>query len=57
MDVQLRDHPADGLLALVDLRVFALLLNLRRLDSQRLRGIDSAKEVVHRHVVYVYARK
>ena len=56
-DVQLRDHLADGLLPLVHLRVRALLRDLRRLDSLRLRGIDAAKEVVHRHVVDVYARK
>ena len=56
-DVQLRDHLSDGLLAVVHRRVCALLLNLRRLDSLRLRGIDAAKEVVHRHVVDVYARK
>ena len=56
-DVQLRDHLADGLLPLVHLRVRALLRDLRRLDSLRLRGIDAAKEVVHRHVVDIYACK
>ena len=53
-DVQLRDHLSDGLLSL---RVCALLRDLRRLNSLRLRGIDAAKEVVHRHVVDIYARK
>ena len=54
--VQLRDHLSDGLLALVHRRVCALLLNLLRLGSLRLRGIDAAKEVVHRHVVDVDVR-